>query len=216
MLIPANTASGNYFLIVRADFANQVMELYEADNEVIVPFTVLQSGGITCPSKGDFPWHEWIARVKIKDLDHASGKSQYSDFTAETLHVNAGLPVDLTLGTGFSYFTYDEYWKIWIDYNQNGIFEDVTETFVSLTVPKPVDGTPFYSANTTAFVQGGFTQDLTTRMRVAMKRGAYPTPCEIFAFGEVEDYTIHIAAGFGQRKPNMNFLNLLAVSSVSQ
>ncbi|MBK8427927.1 MAG: hypothetical protein IPL27_19030 [Lewinellaceae bacterium] len=215
-IIPANTASGNYFLILRADFANQVMELYEADNEVIVPFTVLQSGGITCPSKGDFPWHEWIARVKIKDLDHASGKSQYSDFTAETLHVNAGLPVDLTLGTGFSYFTYDEYWTIWIDYNQNGIFEDVTETFVSLTVPRPANGTPFYSANTTAFVQGGFTQDLTTRMRVAMKRGAYPTPCENFAFGEVEDYTIHIAAGGGQSKPDLNLLNFLAVSSGAQ
>gem|GEM_PF-2290608 len=184
------------------------------DDEAAVHLT--PTGVINCPSRGIFPWHDWIARVKIKDLDHASGKSQYSDFTGETLHVNAGLPVDVTLGTGFSYFTYDEYWKIWIDYNQNGVFEEVTETFVSLTVPRPIDGTPFYNANTTAFIQGGFTQDFTTRMRVAMKRGAYPTSCENFAFGEVEDYTIHIAPGGGQSKPDLNLLNFLAASTGAQ
>jgi len=349
--IPTNTAPGNYFLILRTDFANQVMELYEGDNEIIVPFTVLSADladleltaaaspttigtgatvaytisilnkgtatatGITirhyknghfaayenivaaagafsnqtslwtipslaagqsallsfngfivdlttpqidffevmtaspgdpdstpgndngaktpneddeaavqltptgtpnCPSKGLFPWEDWIAQVKIVDLDHASGKSQYSDFTANMLNVNAGSPIGVTLGTGFSYFTYDEYWKIWIDYNQNGIFEEVTETFLSLTVPKPADGTPFHSANTTAFVQGGFAQEFTTRMRVAMKRGSYPTPCEMFAFGEVEDYSIHIAPGGGQSRPDLSLLNFLAASSGAQ
>ena len=29
------------------------------------------------------------------------------------------------------------YWKIWIDYNQNGVFEEGTETYLSLVVPKP-------------------------------------------------------------------------------
>ncbi len=349
--IPANAAPGNYFLILRADFANQMAESNEADNEAIAPFTVLSASladleltataspttigtgamvgysisilnrgtatatGITirhyknghfaayenivaaagtfsnqtslwtipslaagqtatlsfngyivdlttpqidffevmtaspgdpdstpgndngaktpneddeavvqltpiaapnCPSKGLFPWEDWIAQVKIVDLDHASGKSQYSDFTANVLNVNAGSPIGVTLGTGFSYFTYDEYWKIWIDYNQNGIFEEATETFLSLTVPKPADGLPFYSANTTAFVQGGFSQDFTTKMRVAMKRGSYPTPCETFAYGEVEDYTIHIAPGGGQSRPDLSLLNFLAVSSGAQ
>jgi antitoxin component YwqK of YwqJK toxin-antitoxin module len=29
-------------------------------------------------------------------------------------------------------------------------------------------------------------------MRIAMKRGAIPTPCETFGYGEVEDYSIEI------------------------
>jgi len=174
---------------------------------------ILDHETVNCTAKGDFPWHDWIAKVKMGDLDHASGKSQYADFTATTLNVNAGVPVGVTLETGFSYFTYDEYWKIWIDYNQNGIFEEATETFLSLTVPKPPDGTPFYAANTTAFVQGGFSHDFTTKMRVAMKRGSYPTPCETFAFGEVEDYSIHIAPGGGHSRPDLSIVNFLAASS---
>jgi hypothetical protein len=31
-----------------------------------------------------------------------------------------------------------------------------------------------------------------TRMRVSMKYNAYPTPCETFTYGEVEDYTANI------------------------
>jgi bacillolysin len=31
-------------------------------------------------------------------------------------------------------------------------------------------------------------------MRVSSKYGAYPTPCETFTYGEVEDYTINITA----------------------
>jgi hypothetical protein len=43
-----------------------------------------------CDSKGEFPWHDWIARVTLNDLDQPSGKSQYSDFTAHTAHLQAG------------------------------------------------------------------------------------------------------------------------------
>lgn len=169
-----------------------------------------------CPSKGNFPWEDWISRMQFKDVDNSSGKSQYSDFTGKTVNVNAGFPVNLTLGAGFSYFTFDEYWKVWIDYDQNGIFDEATETFLSLTVPKPPNGTPFFEANASAFVKGGFTQEFTTRMRVAMKRGSYPTPCETFAFGEVEDYSIHIAPGGGQSKPDLSLLNFLAAGSGAQ
>ena len=33
------------------------------------------------------------------------------------------------------------------------------------------------------------------RMRISMKRGAAPTPCETFQFGEVEDYSIDLTNG---------------------
>ncbi len=110
-----------------------------------------------CTAGGEFPWHDWIARVKMANLDNNSGKSAYSDFSQQTLDVNAGFPVEITLGTGFSYTTYDEYWKVWIDYNQDGIFDEATETFISLTAPKPADGTPFNNVTSSAFVLGGFT-----------------------------------------------------------
>ncbi|MBK8427926.1 MAG: hypothetical protein IPL27_19025 [Lewinellaceae bacterium] len=77
-----------------------------------------------CASKGVFPWHEWIGRVHINDLNHASGKSQYSDFTSQTLNLTSGETYSASLSAGFSYFTYDEYFRVWLDQNLDGIFDD--------------------------------------------------------------------------------------------
>ena len=77
-----------------------------------------------CQSKGDFPWHEWIAQVKVADLDHSSSKSPYSDFTQQVANVSTGQTYSISLTTGFSYDTWDEYWSIWIDFNQDGDFID--------------------------------------------------------------------------------------------
>ncbi len=211
---PLRPLSNGSFLGIRSFLGNSQQKLVKigADGKTS-PCT---TPGQYCPSKGSFPWEDWIARVRMKDVDNASGKSQYTDFTGKTVNVNAGFPVDLTVGTGFSYFTFDEYWKAWIDYNQNGVFEEADETFASFVTSRPANGTPYFEANTTAFIKGGFTQDFTTRMRVAMKRGSYPTPCETFGFGEVEDYAIHIAPGGGQSKPDLSVGNFTCAASATQ
>ena len=56
---------------------------------------------------------------------------------------------------------------------------------------------PAAASNATKAITGNITVPAavrtgTTRMRVSMKRGAYATPCETFANGEVEDYTVTI------------------------
>jgi hypothetical protein len=163
-----------------------------------------------CASNSAFPWEDWIARVKLSNLDNASGKSPYSDFTAQTVNVNAGSIIGMTLTTGFSYFTFDEFWKVWIDYNQDGVFDDVTESAISQKVPRPANGTSSYDSNLSLFVKGGFTQDIVTRMRVSMKRGSFPTPCEILPFGEVEDYKIKILAAQLQNTPDLSIQNFVA------
>jgi hypothetical protein len=33
-----------------------------------------------CPSKGNLPWNEWIANVKIGTIDNASQKEGYGNF----------------------------------------------------------------------------------------------------------------------------------------
>lgn len=147
-----------------------------------------------CASQGDFPWHEWIAGVKIGDLDNPSGKSQYSDFTSQTINLRQGTSNPWTFTVGYSYSTYDEYLRVWVDKNLNGVFEP-SENVVETTITRPPDGTPSktiiynsYPVDFNAPLVSGM------RVRVSIKRGGYPDPCETIPFGEVEDYTMNIVA----------------------
>lgn len=140
---------------------------------------------IYCSSKGDAS-QEWIASVGINSQINTSGssnKSGYQDFTTHTFTAEAGKNVNFTLLSGFLTRWQKEYWRIWIDYNQDNDFDDAGELV-------------YTSSLTKGEASGSFSVlpniDLTTRMRIAMKRDAVPVLCENFAYGEVEDYTIRI------------------------
>ncbi len=147
--------------------------------------------GDYCESEGDFPWHEWIEGVQLNTINNPSSKSTYSDFTDISTNLERETPYTIALTTGYSYFTYDEYWKVWIDYNQNGTFEEPSEIAFEGVVSAPPNGTD------NGFLNGSITVPTdaslgATRMRISMKRGASPSPCEVIPFGEVEDYTVVI------------------------
>jgi hypothetical protein len=144
-----------------------------------------------CTSVGVFPWHEWIARVQIGAFDYASGKSTYSDFKSAIAQVVRGQTTPITLTTGYSYFTYNEHFKIWADWNRDGAFDDATETIFQGIATAPANGT------TTKTVSGSFIAPASAtsgdyRIRISMKRGDYATPCESIPNGEVEEYTLRV------------------------
>jgi hypothetical protein len=85
---------------------------------------------------------------------------------------------------GFLSSSYLEYWRVFIDYNQNGVFE-TNERVVSRSSRS--SGTLSSSFNVPTSALTG-----PTRMRVSMKYNSYQDPCETFSYGEVEDYTVII------------------------
>ncbi|MCD9562173.1 GEVED domain-containing protein, partial [Tenacibaculum maritimum] len=87
---------------------------------------------------------------------------------------------------GFRSSSYTEFFTVWIDFNQNGVFESSEEV---------VSGSSRSSSNRTAEITIPSSAKLgSTRMRVSMKYNSKSTPCESFADGEVEDYTVNITA----------------------
>jgi PKD repeat protein len=138
-----------------------------------------------CASQGNNFSYEWIERVQVADLDNTSGASGYTDFTSLFATMQEGSTVNVSLTPGFSGTIYTEYWKIWIDYNGDHDFEDAGEEVFSGVGSSTVTGS--------FTVQSGV--NITTRMRVTMKYAGYPTPCETFTYGEVEDYTADIIPG---------------------
>jgi PKD repeat protein len=151
-----------------------------------------------CPSQGNTFSMEWIAGVEVGTMNNASGAAGYTDFTSITCDLTGGSTVNVTLTPGFSGSVYTEYWKIWIDYNGDNDFEDAGEEVFSGFGSTPVTGS--------FTVASGI--DIVTRMRVSMKYAGYPTPCETFTYGEVEDYTANIVSD-GNLPPIADFTYII-------
>lgn len=179
-----NAAAGNYVVTITDSNGCTGVGSVAVDN---MP-------NVYCTSQGDQPWESWIHTVLLDGINNNSGKSKYSDFTSQTSTVlRTGATREITLVADWSYFTWDLYWRVWIDYNQNGVFESSEIAVQTITNAPPAPGgpTPVF-ANITVPQAAALG---TTRMRVSMKQGAYPDPCETFAIGEVEDYTVVIEEG---------------------
>lgn len=113
--------------------------------------------------------------------------SNYTGVTAPTVVQSSTVSFSVQIGTCGG--TYSNGCAIWIDYNQNGSFNDVGEKV-------------YFSAATTtgAHIESGnivipATTSLgLTRMRVIVSESSVPTnPCGTYSWGETEDYFISIA-----------------------
>ena len=148
-----------------------------------------------CGAQSLFPWEDWISGVKVGSFNKASGKSPFSNFTLDTIPLTKGVhPV--TVRCAFSYLTFDEYVRIWIDFNHDGVFGQ-NEIAYSGILSKPSDAVPFKDLNGILTIP---TQAMTgaTSMRVRMSRGEYALACDDQGFGEVEDYTVNIVNNLGK------------------
>jgi len=137
-----------------------------------------------CISQGQSTQYEWIKKVRLKSINNLSGNNNgYADFTSLSTNLNPGQSKNIKLKPGFSGSSYLEYWRVWVDWNEDGDFDDSGELEVEISST------------------GNITQQITVPnstsggdkiMRVSMKYGGYPNLCEEFTYGEVEDYTIFV------------------------
>lgn len=177
----------NVTLTAEDDAGNQ------ATCSTTVTITVQTNPGVYCDVRSSEPWQEWVSNVAFADLDNASNKCGaicgYSDFTSEVASVLTGNAYDITLTPGLSWSGYqpDLYWRVWIDWNQDGDFFDAGELVAAADNTFSIV-TQSIDVPTTATIGA-------TRMRVAVRRGEAPEPCIDFTKGEVEDYTVAIGQG---------------------
>ncbi|MCC6727609.1 MAG: hypothetical protein IT258_24095 [Saprospiraceae bacterium] len=183
---------------VRATQAGNAQYLPAPD--VLVSFTVSLSSGY-CTSSGFFPWHEWVSGVQFGAINNISFKNRYSNFTSINTPVVRGASYPLSVTVTYSYTTYDEYCRIWIDYNANAIFEDAEIAYEGILVAPPsgLSVSATFSGNIQVPMDAALGN---TRMRISVSRGAFVGPCGQFANGEVEDYTVSIANNFQSPSPD--------------
>ena len=137
-----------------------------------------------CLANGADAYEYHIQRVQFANLDNISandgGYEDYTNFCAE-VEANTSYLLSLTPGD-LSNSGELKYWRVWIDYNEDGDFFDAGEMVAYGSGTAAIAGMVTIPSN----VGNG-----ETRMRVIMSLDRYPqSPCEQFPFGEVEDYCI--------------------------
>ncbi len=145
-------------------------------------------------SFGSSTEYEWIKKVRLGDINNRSNNNNgYADFTDMSTAVLPGNVYSIRLKPGFATHPYWEWWRVWIDWNQDGDFDDAGEKEVQTVSYRNVRRYFRVPCN----AKSG-----ETRMRVSMKYGGFPKSDEIFEEGEVEDYTITVI-------PNGNNMNVM-------
>ena len=146
--------------------------------------TVEDCAPVYCESSASCSAYEWINQVCFGTINNVSGNNGgYADFTNMTHFAQVGEVINVSLHPGFSGATYQENWRVWIDWNIDGDFDDAGELYQGYGVGN------MYAAITVPnnAVNGS------TRVRISMRWGcAYAPSCGTYYYGEVEDYTLSI------------------------
>ena len=167
-----------------------------------VSVQVLNLGEI-CTSKSDTPWAEWISKVQFNTLLNESEKTRsdrfvvgYSDWRDKSTTLIRGrtYPLSITASESYSVGNTLLYYRAWIDYNGNNIFETNEKVLEQTNNGQASVSQSIRIPTNTVFG--------TVRMRISMKKGSYPTPCENFTYGEVEDYSV-VLSGSNSGQANL-------------
>lgn len=142
---------------------------------------------VYCASAATNLTDEWITNVTFAGINNNSGSTGYSDFRSISGTVSPGSSNSFSASI-FIDGSYAETVTVWIDWNQNAVFEsgervqigscNLDGCIVTADIVAPLDAVPG-----------------STGMRVVLKYSSYQTdPCATFTYGEVEDYSVTVNA----------------------
>lgn len=124
---------------------------------------------------------DFIRSIAFGNLTYSSAGSGYSIQTSETLNLTPGQRYSVKLEPGNTNNRY--FWRIWLDINSDGDFNDPGETLLAIDNRKG-------AVNTNITIPASASG--LTRMRVTMRTVTAPSPCDDGFSGEVEDYQVSL------------------------
>ena len=132
--------------------------------------------------------------------NNATSVNLYTNYTATVPAQNyvqgTTYPISLYQITSGNFF-FAAYFNVFIDYNQDGSFDPVTERVFSGGPTGPTSATPVTTSVSGSITIPFSSQTGVTRMRVVLREGGNNTnpPCGTYTWGETEDYNINIVPG---------------------
>ncbi len=188
-----------------------------ASDTITQSVTVTDGGGTLpdyCASQGNTTIVGYISDVVVGGFSNTSGENLYTDFTNLTVSLQAGNTYNVSLTPYTTYQHYDAKWRVYIDYNRDGDFEDADEIAMQGLVANPNNDT----LNGTITVPVGAVTGQPLGMRVSVRFDGGDTtfrePCGTTGYGEVEDYAVIISPGSGNTAPTADFNSNVSFLSV--
>ena len=158
------------------------------------PYTFLIQGkGTVCVSNGSLDYDTSITYVSFNTISNADNEipkdKAYEDFTSISTNVyknsTHNLIVNVNTDGNFTVYT-----NVWIDWNNDGDFDDAGEEYDMGYATNVVDGP---TSNSPLAITVPISANIgSTTMRVATKWQDYPSSCDTGFDGEVEDYSVNI------------------------
>lgn len=182
--------SYNYTFMQRVDLSGigdhtvEVRNVTPGDEHISVDLATVSTytyvDGETCDSGSKYEDDEtYIAIVSMGDIDNMSGPGNYSDYTNEhQTTLRPGEKLTLTVEP-----MNVEYIGVWIDWNNDGTYDDEGELM----------GYIFDAPLEISIPEGLAVEPGLKRMRIVFDNFGNPSPCGTFYFGETEDYGVMVA-----------------------
>lgn len=149
-----------------------------------------------------------IPGANFSDLDTGCSNNSYGDYVSQVIALNAGVNYPFTITHGYS----NQYVKIWIDFNNDGTFNDSAPELVAegnSTFMNNVDMTSATISIPASITPGSY------RLRVADSYSSVPIPCTNSGYGEVHDYTANIGAAPSCISPSNLTVNAVGATSAN-
>jgi len=128
-----------------------------------------------------------IPSASFSHMNTGCSPNAHGDYTSQVINLNAGLNYPFSVTHNFALQNI----RIWIDFDNNGTFDDVAPELVAEASSDQVNGVDI--TNGTMVIPANVAPG-TYRMRVGDRFIFQPEPCNTLGYGEAHDYTVNIGA----------------------